>query len=96
MTNREPKLQSQALINEAMKIYRGESYVEPPKNIIDSGSCHTLSRQQSVQGVIALVHALNLTGGSGGDVDLYKLNYGYLTNPEVRAQINSILRQYGI
>ena len=38
--------------------------------------------------------ALNTTGGSVGDVNLYKLLQAYILNPEKRQQINEIIK-YG-
>ena len=95
MTDKELKQRSVAMINEAMQLYCEESYVQPPKNVIGNGYYHKLKRAQTNQAVIAFVHALNLSGGSTYDMDLYKLTYGYLTNSEARAQINAIVTQYG-
>lgn len=96
MTDKELKQLSVAMINEAMQLYQEESYVRPPKKVIHDGEYHKLTRQQCVQGVIAFVHACNLSGGSMGNMDLYKLVYGYLTNPEAQIQINAIVKQHGI
>lgn len=94
MDERSQKLQCQATINSALKNYRGDSYVEPPTKVIKSDSYEKLSRQQSDQGVIAFVHACKLSGGSVGNMDLYKLMRTYLWHPEARADINAIVSRF--
>jgi len=44
------------------------------------------------QGVRILATAFNLTGGSVGDFNLYKLLQVYFREPEKREKINEILR----
>lgn len=83
-------------INQALKVYRGASYVSPPKKVIYSDNYDRLSRDQSDQAVIALVHAANLSGGSVGDVDLYKLFRTYLQCGIARTEINAVVRRHGL
>jgi hypothetical protein len=87
------KLKTQADINRALKEYRGESYVEPPTKTICHDSYDELTRHQIDQGVIALAHACNLSGGSIDDVDLYKLVRTYLLDHGARAKINAVVQQ---
>jgi len=89
------KINSVAAINAAMKNYRGESYVEPPKKTVCIDDYRRLSRFQSDQGVIALVHAANLSGGSIDDMDLYKLVRTYLWDDEARSAINAVVKRHG-
>ena len=96
MSDKVLKQRSIVMVNNAMKLFCEESYVEPPKKVIDGANYHKLTREQCTQGVIALVHACNQSGGSVGDMDLYKLVFGYLHCPETRAKINAIVRQHGI
>lgn len=87
------KKSSMAIINDALKLYCGPSYVKPPTKVVD-GDYRRLTREQCDQGVVALVHACNLAGGSGMDVDLYKLMRNYLWHPEARVAINAVVGQY--
>ena len=95
MTDKQVKINSVAAINAAMKNYRGESYVEPPKKTVCIDDYRSLSRLQSDQGVIALVHACNLSGGSVGDMDLYKLMRTYLWDDVARTEINAVVKRHG-
>lgn len=88
------KLNAQTAINQALKKYLGKSYVEPPAKKIYSDEYNKLSRLQIDQGVIALVHSCNLSGGSIGDVDLYKLVRTYLFDQEARAKINAVVEKF--
>lgn len=83
-------------INNSMKRFRHESYVEPPEQVVRSDSYHKLSRLQSDQGVVALVLATNLSGGSMGDMDLYKLVRTYLGSDDARTEINAVVGRYGL
>ncbi|MFZ6733635.1 hypothetical protein ACO0LG_17040 [Undibacterium sp. Ji42W] len=93
MNTRQEKQRSVDAICAALKEYRQESYIEPPVERIGHGDYCELSRHQIDQGVIALVHACNLTAGSVGDVDLYKLIRFYLQDDEARDQMNLIIMQ---
>lgn len=90
------KRRSVRAINKALKDYRGASYVEPPKHVVTYADYKKLSRHQSDQGVVALVHACNLSGGSILDMDLYKLVRTYLWDPLARSEINAVVRRYGV
>jgi len=89
------KKRSISAINKALEDYQGSAYVEPPKKIVTSGNYKKLSRHQIDQGVIAFVHACNLSGGSVGDLDFYKLARCYLWNEEARSKINDVVVQHG-
>lgn len=93
INDKQLKINSVAAVNAAMKNYRGESYVEPPKTTVCIDDYRRLSRFQSDQGVIALVHATNLSGGSMGDMDLYKLVRTYLWDEKARAAINDVVKR---
>lgn len=43
--------------------------------------------------VIVLCDTLNLYGGSTGDIDIYQLLQAYLTIPEYRVKINSVVNE---
>src|SRR5438309_2222670 len=89
------KLASIDNINAALKAFCGPSYVEPQKQVVKSDNYRQISRLQFDQGVIALVHACNLSGGSIDDVDLYKLIRSYMWYPEARAEINDVVHRHG-
>lgn len=87
------KQKTQADIQSAMKRFRSAQgmYEAPPTDVIDYGSYDQLSRAQIDQGVIAMVHQLNLSGGSVSDMDLYKLVRTYLWDEGARMAINEIV-----
>jgi len=82
---------AQALIQEGVALF-GQDDCEPPKNQLNSGSVHELGHQQVMQGVTAMLLQCNISAGSAGDIDLYKLNSLYLRDPEVRQALNGILK----
>lgn len=82
-------------INAALKAFRGPSYVEPPKQVVTFTNYRQLDRLQIDQGVIAFVLACNLSGGSMGDMDLYKLIRTYLWSDAARAEINDVVERHG-
>lgn len=94
--NQVRKAQAQGLIAQALEVFRGESYVEQPKKVISSERYDDLSREQLDQSVIALVVHSNLSGGSVGDMNLYKLIRTYLRNPTARSEINAVVGRYGL
>lgn len=77
----------------ALREFRQESYIEPPKDAVSYGEYKKLTRLQIDQGVIAFVNACNLRSGSVGDVDLYKLIRCYLQSEEARHQMNFVVAQ---
>jgi len=91
-----PKKTSVTAINQALKNYRGAMYVNPPKKVIKSDNYARLSRDQLDQAVIAMVHAANLSGGSVGDVDLYKLVRTYLQCDTAGTEINAVVDRHGL
>lgn len=90
------KKSARAVIADAMRIFRGPSYVKQPKKIVSSASYRDLSREQIDQGVVALVVHCNLSGGSVDDMNLYKLVKAYLWHPHARTEINAVMRRYGL
>ena len=56
-----------------------------------SGDLETLSVNEINNGVFVLTDFFNLPSGSAGDIDLYKLLQSYLTNPQIRKEINKLL-----
>lgn len=83
---------AQVAISRAMKLWRTESYVEQPAEAVKFNRYQELTRDQLDQGVKALVAHCNLSGGSMGDMDLYKLVRTYLWDEEARAAINVIVK----
>lgn len=90
------KAQAKALIDQALKVLRGGSYVKQSKKIVSLASYDDLSREQLDQSVIALVVHSNLSGGSVGDMNLYKLIRTYLWNPAARSEINAVVGRCGL
>ncbi len=88
-----PKYIIQRKINEAIKDYQCDCYVEPPNSDINSSNYHKkLNRIQVNQAVIAMILHLNLAGGSAGDFDLYKLLQAYMLDLDKRNQLNEVLK----
>lgn len=94
--NQVKKAQAQALIAQALKLFGGESYVKQPEKVVSSASYGDLSREQLDQGVVALVVHSNLSGGSVGDMNLYKLIRTYLWDPRARTEINAVVGRCGL
>lgn len=90
------KKTAREIIADAMKIFRGASYVKQPTKLITSGNYGDLSRGQIDQGVVAFLVHCNLSGGSVGFMDLYKLIRTYLWNPQARTEINVVVARYGV
>lgn len=90
------KQRSVTAINKALEDYRGAAYIEPPKKVVTSGHYGDLSRLQIDQAVVALIHACNLSGGSMGDMDLYKLVRTYLWSDEARNEMNAVVSHHGL
>lgn len=90
------KKSARAIIADAIKIFRGPSYVKQSKKAIGSSAYDKLRRDQLNQGVIAMVLHCNLTGGSILDVDLYKLMRTYLWSTQARTEINAVMGRYGL
>lgn len=65
------------------------------KKEIGSGSWADLDNFEIDRGVIKLVEYLNLTGGSIGNMALYKLVRNYLKNEAIRKDINQVLKNHG-
>lgn len=47
------KIITRKIIADAMRIFRGPSYVKQPEKVISSANYNKLSREQSDQGVVA-------------------------------------------
>lgn len=90
------KKAAREIIADAMKLFRGASYVKQPKNVISSGNYGNLSREQIVQGIVAFVVHCNLSGGSVGAMNLYKLIEAYLWDAQAQAEINAVVGRYGL
>jgi len=84
------KAKAQGLVREGIALYSGSDY-SPTNHQLDSGSVDTLSHQQVVDGVLAMLLQCNIAAGSTGDIDLYKLNSLYLRDVEARREINKVL-----
>lgn len=83
-------------INQALKDRRGGEYVQPSRDVIRSDQYAKLTRLQIDQAVIAFVLAANISGGSVGSVDLYKLARVYLWDEEGREKINYVVSEHGL
>lgn len=94
--NQKLKAQAQSLVAQAMKLFRGASYVMQPKKVIFSANYVDLTREQIDQGVVAFVVHCNLSGGSVGFMDLYRLIRTYLWSPLARSEINAVVGRYGL
>jgi hypothetical protein len=90
------KKSAQAIIADAMKIFRGPSYVKQSKKMIGTNAYDKLTNEQLDQGVVALVLHCNLTGGSVSDMNLYKLLRTYLQSSDARTEINGVVGRYGL
>ena len=88
------KLEAQGEIQSALKKFRGEWYEAPPKGGVRFTEYYKLNRLQIDTGVVALVLALDLSGGSVGDVDLYRLVRNYLWHPEATVEINKVVDRF--
>jgi hypothetical protein len=95
MDDKTLKRKTRTAIAVAMKEFCGGSYVAQSEDRIPSETPDKLSRLQIDQGVVALVLECNLTGGSVGDVDLYKLVRTYLHNLTARNEINAVVKCHG-
>lgn len=82
-------------INQALKDRREGEYVQPSACVIRSDQYKKLTRHQIDQAVIAFVLAANISGGSVGDVDLYKLFRAYLLDESARGKINYVVAEHG-
>lgn len=91
MEDKQLKQKSVQIINSALKLFRGPSYVKPSTKVVDYENYEKLTREQCDQGVIALVHACNLSGGSVDNMDLYRLVRQYLWDLDARNEINKII-----
>lgn len=63
-----------------------------PKEGLDSGNVHMLTEEQINSGVIAMLLQCGIAHGSGGSLELYKLNQRYLQDVKIREQINALLK----
>ncbi len=80
------------LINEAMKLYRGGMYVEPPEDSVGTHETfEKLDRLQVDQTVIAALLHSNLEAGSSYGIDLYKTMQACLLDPEKRKRIYEVV-----
>ena len=64
-----------------------------PTKTLYSDEAHQLDSQLIIAAVVLMVAFLGLSGGSGGDIDLYQLNLGYLKDPDLRGRMNSVMRE---
>lgn len=96
--NLEPadKIVVRKIIADAMKNFRGNSYVKQSEKVVSYGNYNELSREQSDQGVVALVVHCNLSGGSVAEMNLYKLIRTYLWSGHARSEINAVVGRYGL
>jgi hypothetical protein len=90
MNDRQIATRAQALVQKGLCLY-GDCDNPPPAKPLTSDTVDTLTHQQVVQGVTALLMQCNITSGSVADIDLYKLNSVYLRDHSARKAINEIL-----
>lgn len=94
--NQKLKAQARSLIAQGMKLFREESYVKQPKKVISSGNYGDLTREQIIQGVVTFVVHCNLSGGSVGTMNLYKLLESYFRDDAARTEMNAVVGRYGL
>jgi uncharacterized protein YqfA (UPF0365 family) len=82
-------------INQALKDRREGEYVQPSHEVVHSDQYKRLTRLQIDQAVIAFVLAANISGGSIGDMDFYKLARAYLWDEKAREKINYVVDEHG-
>lgn len=63
---------------------------------INSIRLHELEYHDINSAVAKLSEELNMTGGSIGNCDLYRLNRNYLLNEEISEKINRLLDEEGV
>ena len=64
-----------------------------PTTTVHSDQAHALDRSLIIAAVVMMVALLGLSGGSVCDIDLYKLNVGYLKDHTLRNRINKAIQQ---
>lgn len=65
----------------------------PPQHAYSSDCHKKLSRHQINDAVFLLSRYLGMYG-SGGNVDMYRLNQAYLLDPSMRQRFNELLREW--
>lgn len=90
------KKAAREMMEDAMKVAQGPSYVSQPHDVISFENYNDLSREQIDQSVVAFVVHCNLSGGSVGDMNLYKLIRTYLWSPQARAEMNVVVGRNGL
>lgn len=80
-----------ALINALADLYTNEDgtpYFTMRPDGINSGTAHDLNYNELNSAVALVVDLFHMTGGSIGNMDLYRLLQAYITMPESRDAIN--------
>lgn len=54
---------------------------------------HKISGSDINKGVVVFTDALNIYSGSAGNIDMYRLMNAYLTVPEYRDKINTVVEE---
>lgn len=81
-------------IRKAVEVYLGPPDNPLPSNV-SSTNCHKkLDVMTITNAVVPMVLYLDLAAGSGGTLDLYRLNQAYLLDPDFRNRINESLQDW--
>jgi hypothetical protein len=89
------KKTAREIIADAMKIFRGPSYVKQPKKVISSGNYGDEQRTDRARRY-GIRGPLQYDGGSAGAVNLYKLIETYLWDPLAQSEINAVVARRGV
>lgn len=69
----------------------GNSLIEKVNDSRTTGKISQISTNDINKGVVVLTDFLNINSGSAGEFNLYRLLQAYLSIPEYRTKINSIV-----
>lgn len=89
MMNKKDK-KARELINEVLMLYgKNEKFLD--REVFFNQVHKKLKKEEINNAVVIFVVALGLTGGSVGDIDLYKLLQKYLLDLKFRKKVNKII-----
>lgn len=75
----------------ALRQYHNWPWLELPTKEVPLNKTHELDWDTIVDGVIAMIGALNLYSGSSGTFELYRLNLAYLVDYKLRKELNELI-----
>ena len=83
------------LVREINRIYKDNKFSIKQKAISPYNTQNNVELFNEIRyGVAVFTNLINYTGGSVGDVNLYKLVQKYLISDEARAELNTVLKKY--